>query len=282
MSKPSAPRMFLPASWIVAVAVLARPRSRTRRRFAHATRKQDRQARLPQRPRQAPALKAQDSGRVRASLAALPLAFEANQGQTDPQVKYMARGKGYTVFLTANDTVFAVQSSSLAVDTRVAQNHGVAGTTRARRRAGNCQSSHRCDSPAPRRRESAIANYRRQPTSRPQQLLPRSGSPPVASNVPQYARICYRDAYPGVDMAFYGVAEPTGVRFHRRSRRQSRSQSAFDVSGAIRIVTDPSGNLILASSAGDVLLHKPVAYQRERRSAPARRCAFCAATPTIR
>ncbi len=37
------------------------------------------------------------------------LAFEANQGQTDPQVKYMARGNGYTVFLTGNDTVFALQ-----------------------------------------------------------------------------------------------------------------------------------------------------------------------------
>ena len=51
------------------------------------------------------------TGRVRADLDALPLAFEANQGQTDPQVKYMARGKGYTAFLTADETVFAMQAS---------------------------------------------------------------------------------------------------------------------------------------------------------------------------
>jgi len=46
---------------------------------------------------------AQQSARVLASMGTLPLAFEANQGQTDRQVKYMARGNGYTVFLTAND-----------------------------------------------------------------------------------------------------------------------------------------------------------------------------------
>src|SRR5579859_5318975 len=63
---------------------------------------------------QSPALSAQQRARVHAQLDALPLAFEANQGQLDPQVKYMARGNGYTVFLTPTDTVFAVRSSSHA------------------------------------------------------------------------------------------------------------------------------------------------------------------------
>ena len=36
-------------------------------------------------------------GRIQASYAALPLAFEQNQGQTDSQVKYIARGDGYTL-----------------------------------------------------------------------------------------------------------------------------------------------------------------------------------------
>ena len=123
MFKPSVPRMFLPASWIVAVAVFAALgvalAGGLRRNSGKKTASQV-----------ATAPKAQDGGRVRASLAALPLAFEANQGQTDPQVKYVARGRGYTVFLTANDTVLAVHSSSPAVDTRVAQNHGMARTTR--------------------------------------------------------------------------------------------------------------------------------------------------------
>ncbi|MGB2606569.1 MAG: hypothetical protein WBC78_23395, partial [Candidatus Sulfotelmatobacter sp.] len=48
---------------------------------------------------------------IQASYATLPLAFEPNQGQTDSQVQYMARGDGYTLFLTANDAVFSLHSS---------------------------------------------------------------------------------------------------------------------------------------------------------------------------
>jgi hypothetical protein len=35
-----------------------------------------------------------------AAYARLPLSFEANEGQSDPQVRFLARGPGYTLFLT--------------------------------------------------------------------------------------------------------------------------------------------------------------------------------------
>src|SRR5580693_761467 len=38
----------------------------------------------------------------------LPLSFEPNQGQTDPQVQYLSRGNGYTLFLTAGEAVLAL------------------------------------------------------------------------------------------------------------------------------------------------------------------------------
>jgi uncharacterized repeat protein (TIGR01451 family) len=37
------------------------------------------------------------------------LRFEENAGQTDPQVRFMARGRGYTLFLTGTDAVFAMR-----------------------------------------------------------------------------------------------------------------------------------------------------------------------------
>src|SRR5438552_12699321 len=37
----------------------------------------------------------------------LPLVFEPNQGQTDPEVKYLARAGGYTLFLTDREAVLA-------------------------------------------------------------------------------------------------------------------------------------------------------------------------------
>lgn len=38
----------------------------------------------------------------------LPLWFEANQGQTTSQVKFLARGSGYTLFLTPTEAVLAL------------------------------------------------------------------------------------------------------------------------------------------------------------------------------
>src|SRR5580658_4197227 len=37
----------------------------------------------------------------------LPLSFEPNQGQTDPQVRFLARAPGYTLFVTSDEAVFA-------------------------------------------------------------------------------------------------------------------------------------------------------------------------------
>ena len=56
--------------------------------------------------------------RIQASYANLPLAFEQNQGQTDAQVKYLARGSGYTLFLTANDAVFSLHSRRAETEAR--------------------------------------------------------------------------------------------------------------------------------------------------------------------
>src|ERR1017187_8295427 len=40
----------------------------------------------------------------------LPLAFEPNQGQTDPQVKFLARGGGYILFVTAQGAVLSLKN----------------------------------------------------------------------------------------------------------------------------------------------------------------------------
>jgi hypothetical protein len=42
----------------------------------------------------------------------LPLSFEANRGQVDSQVHYLARGPGYTVFLTDREAVLALKSGA--------------------------------------------------------------------------------------------------------------------------------------------------------------------------
>ena len=60
---------------------------------------------------QVPLPTAVTSGERWASLyARVPLSFELNQGQTDARVKYLARGPGYTVFLTPSEAVLKLSA----------------------------------------------------------------------------------------------------------------------------------------------------------------------------
>ena len=46
---------------------------------------------------------------VQATFLRTPLHFEANEGQTDPQVKFLSRGPGYGLFLTPSEAVLALR-----------------------------------------------------------------------------------------------------------------------------------------------------------------------------
>src|SRR5512139_3727594 len=64
-------------------------------------------------PAGAPAATAPEpSSAMKAEIASnygkLPLSFEANQGQTDSQVKFLAHGRGYALFLTPTQAVLSL------------------------------------------------------------------------------------------------------------------------------------------------------------------------------
>src|ERR1044072_1783973 len=47
--------------------------------------------------------------RVAENFGRLPLSFELNKGQVDKQVKFLAHGPGYDLFLTSTEAVLRVQ-----------------------------------------------------------------------------------------------------------------------------------------------------------------------------
>ncbi len=49
--------------------------------------------------------------KARAEFLSLPLSFEANRGQTNPSVKFLSRGDGYALFLTADSAVFTLRQA---------------------------------------------------------------------------------------------------------------------------------------------------------------------------
>jgi len=46
----------------------------------------------------------------------LPLSFEANQGQVNDNVKFLARGIGYTLFLTPTEAILTLHNPSTSLD----------------------------------------------------------------------------------------------------------------------------------------------------------------------
>src|SRR5512144_2860812 len=40
----------------------------------------------------------------------VPLSFERNRGQADPRVRYLARGGGYSLFLTSSEAVLSLRA----------------------------------------------------------------------------------------------------------------------------------------------------------------------------
>jgi len=206
----------------------------------------------------------------------LPLRFEANEGQTDPQVKYLARGHGYTLFLTASEAVIKLKF------------HDASGIKEAlqRRTTGLSETKRKRTLRRSRSGQGSLAVLRMQMlgSNRNAAVLASEKLPGKSNyfigkdankwltNVAQYGRVEYRNVYPGVSLAFHG--EQQQLEFdYVVAPGADPEHIALRFSGARTLATDASGDLILSSPAGDLGLHKPVAYQEEggiRRVVPAR------------
>jgi hypothetical protein len=80
------------------------------------------------------------------------------------------------------------------------------------------------------------------------------------TNVPAYARVHYRDVYPGVDLVYYGNQGQLEYDFVVAAGADpGRIRMSFDGARDIRI--DARGDLMLHVAGGDLRQHKPVVYQ---------------------
>lgn len=195
---------------------------------------------------------AKESAKLLAAYGKVPLAFEANHGQTDSRVKFLSRGPGYTLFLTSTEAVLALQ------------NHSVA-KPRSPRREGTTQ-----DSASASVEELRMNLLGARPTSHLEalEILPTKsnyfiGNDPAKwrMNVPTYAKIKYRDVYPGVDLVYYGNQGQLEYDFVvAPGADPARIQLSID--GAEKLDTDADGDLVLHVADSEVLLRKPTVYQQ--------------------
>jgi hypothetical protein len=186
--------------------------------------------------------------RLARPFAHLPLSFERNEGQTDSRARFLAHGPGYTLFLTADGAVLALQ--------RVPRPSEQTGT-------------HAPAAFSPRESVLRLTMIGANPQPRisgGHELAGKSnyfiGNNPSRwhTGVPTYAQVLYKDVYPGVDVVYYG--------------RQGRLENDFIVAagadpkevrirveGAARVRLSGAGALVVETKSGEVELERPMAYQ---------------------
>jgi len=185
----------------------------------------------------------------------LPLAFEPNQGQADPQVKFLSRGSGYTLFVTSEEAVMVLNESRGVSDLRPGK--GMPPTlvspqeppTVLRLRMEGAQAGSGFE---PLEQLPGISNY----------FL---GSDPAKwrTRIPQYAKVAIHGLYPDVDVVYYGnqgeleydfVVQPGGDPQVLRAR----------ITGAQGVAVNDLGELELQTSQGKVIMRAPAIYQQDQ------------------
>jgi hypothetical protein len=175
----------------------------------------------------------------------LPLFFEPNQGQTAPQVKFLARGAGYGLFLTADEAVLELQTSVVSTQhSAVAAQRTPSSVIRMRLEGANSSARVSGASPLPGKSSYFIGN---DPSK-------------WHRDIPQFARVQYEAVYPGVNLVYYGDQRQLEYDF-RVAPAADPNQIALSFKGASARID--SGDLLLATDRGDVRFHAPRIYQQD-------------------
>jgi hypothetical protein len=166
------------------------------------------------------------------SLAALPLSFERNQGQTDPRVKFLSLGSRHTIFFTPDGAVLRLSAAGKA---DAALSMKLLGANPAPLIQGMDELPGK-------------ANYF-------------IGNDPAAwrTNIATFAKVKYTDIYPAIDLLYYGNQRQLEFDFVVRPGGDPKA-IRMNFEGAVSRL-DPAGDLVLQAPGGQIRFHKPVIYQ---------------------
>jgi Beta-propeller repeat len=176
------------------------------------------------------------AARVRGFLETLPLSFEPNLGQTDPEVQFLSRGRGFTLFLTSTEAVLVMRQPASAAGAGVfrMQLVGARGQLRAR----GAQE-------LPGRSSYFVGNDPRR----------------WRAAVPTYAQVEYQDVYPGIDLVYHGTRQRSLEYDFIVAPGADPRAITLSFQGAERVELQADGDLALHGPAGLIRIRKPTAYQ---------------------
>ena len=173
----------------------------------------------------------------------LPLAFELNRGQVDPQVKYLVHAGSFTAYLTPSGVIVGLHPQAKDVRTQ------------------------RASTPAPLRVAMQFIGANTEPSvaglnelaGKANYLI---GADPRrwVTDVPTYGRVAYANLYSGIDLLFYGSRQQLEYDFHVRAGADP-SRISFSVSGADHVALNQAGDLVMGGPGRDIVERAPHAYQ---------------------
>jgi uncharacterized repeat protein (TIGR01451 family) len=200
-------------------------------------------------------------------MASLPMSFEANQGQTDARVKFLARGHGYALFLTGDRAVMAFPHSTSAKSEKPAAPYALA------KPAAASEQSTAQSEPS----ESVLsmqvvgASAAAHVTGLGKQETESNyfiGNDPSQwhAGVPNYSKVRYAAIYPGIDLVYYGNQQQLEYDFIVKPGADAKQirislGSGPEGEASLPLKIDAAGNLIATLDGSDVVFHKPVIYQ---------------------
>jgi uncharacterized protein (TIGR03437 family) len=199
---------------------------------------------------------------ARSAVQTLPLRFEPNLGQTDPAVRFVARGAGYQLLLEPAQAVLVLESpksDSLAWHSQAKGNHSTrTGVDRSPESAAEPKAVVRmqlagANASPPLRAESALGGHSNYFLGDdPSQWL---------RHVPHYGRVWAEGVYPGIDLTYYGSQGRLEYDFLvAPGRDPSLIELTFE--GIERLAIDDAGDLVLATSSGELRQQRPIVYQQ--------------------
>ena len=186
----------------------------------------------------------QPNGKKEGALAAfanLPLGFEANRGQTNPRVKFLARGRGYTLFLTPTEAVLVSTNP-----TTMAEGSEKTGETILRMEIVGANP------------DAAIVGLEER-SGKSHYFLGRDPRK-WQTNLPTYGKVHYQAIYSGIDLVFYGNGRQLEYDFVVAPGADPQKIS-LSFQGAQRLEVDERGDLVLHAADGSFRLLRPVVYQ---------------------
>ncbi len=216
------------------------------------------------------------AARVIQNYGTLPLSFEANQGQADKQVRFLAHGNGYGLFLTGSEAVLALRKSTRNANPlyhRLLSSHGVAPGPGAPPPPGGLESGTNA-TPDPVQPSSKVDVLRMQlaganPESNPvgEEIMPGTtnyfrGNDPAQwhSAIANFQKVRYPGVYPGVDLVYYGRQRQLEYDFVVAPGADPRPIQ-LHFAGATSLKLEHSGSLTIAAEDGSIAFQQPQVYQ---------------------